>query len=246
MLLAISHCIRYSLLCNTLPPQFRTYNNEHYYLVVSGGQELGCWVALVPGLSRGCDEPISWCCGHPRLDLGWKTHFQGHWRGSWCWRPRWLTTRQVAFPQWVVRKEREASSRIASDELTVPLVLSVRSKSPSLARIEREGLRKAVHIRMGGHLGGWLPLLHSNVTNSTNTDWVPSSRVCTGPGIQRSVESKVQGPQNSQTLQSSREAGCSTTGAWELGVGTQKHKALGAYDTATGAIGCQTERYYTC
>lgn len=61
MLVVISYCICYLLLCNKLllPPELRTYNKGHYYLVVSGGQEFGSWVALVPGLSQGGNEPLS-------------------------------------------------------------------------------------------------------------------------------------------------------------------------------------------
>lgn len=40
-----SHRLHDLLLCNKLPPELRTYNNEHYYLAVSGGQEFRSWVA---------------------------------------------------------------------------------------------------------------------------------------------------------------------------------------------------------
>lgn len=70
--------------------------------------------------------------------MGWKIHFQGHGRG--CWLEASVADMAVGFLQseWS-RKKEIPSSQIAFYELIVALILSIRSKSPSLAPPEKGG-----------------------------------------------------------------------------------------------------------
>lgn len=121
----------------------------------------------------------------------------------------------AGFPQneWSRQKDFWELPWWPSYDLVSPLILFVRSKSPSLALTERQRISLGCEFWklgiMQGHPGGQLPLLDSKKTmNSINSYWLPSmyETLCWVLGLQQSVESKVC-LLPSQSLQSRREAG---------------------------------------
>ena len=101
----------------------------------------------------------------------------------------------AGFPQneWSRQKDFE-SYHDALYDLVSPLILFVRSKSPSLALTERQRISLGCEFWklgiMRGHPGGQLPLLDSKKTmNSINSYWVPSmyETLCWVLGLQQQV-----------------------------------------------------------
>lgn len=172
---------------------------------------------LVQGLSGGCTQCVSGCCRHLRLDVGQKLHLEARCHG--CWLEASVPYHEglsrrlfmaASFPQEWSREKDIESYHDALYDLISPLIVFVRSKSATLTERERISLG-CEFWKLGimrGHLGGQLPLLDAKKTmNSINSiKFLLCKRHCAGCYGYNSQWEVCLLP--SQSLQSSREAGC--------------------------------------